>query len=60
MALKSTPTIKEELNATLGQKAEHYWSTLNYYLSGQISRAEFDDLAREALSTPDLGMLQLD
>lgn len=54
--LKSTSVLKEELNVELGHKSEHYWDTLNHYLSGQISRAEFDELIREAVDTPHLGM----
>ena len=48
------PAVRDELNIALGHKASHYWETLSQYLSGQISKVEFDELVREALDTPRL------
>ena len=51
------PALRDELNAALGNKASRYWDTLSSYLGGKISRVEFEELVRDAVDTPQLGML---
>jgi hypothetical protein len=56
----STPLeLRTEITAALGYKAEEYWNTLNEYLCGRISRVEYDELIREAVDNPQLGMFIL-
>ncbi|OJA10687.1 hypothetical protein AZE42_01061 [Rhizopogon vesiculosus] len=54
MSLSSTSTIKSQLNAALGQKAQGYFETLSQFISGKISRTEFDESVRQALDAPNL------
>ncbi|KAH8116260.1 transcriptional regulator of RNA polII, SAGA, subunit-domain-containing protein [Phellopilus nigrolimitatus] len=51
------PALRDELTAALGSTSAHYWDTLSSYLSGKISRVEFDELVREAVDTPHLVQL---
>jgi len=55
MSLSSTSTIKSQLNTALGQKAPGYFETLSQFVSGKISRTEFDEAVRQALDAPNLG-----
>lgn len=55
MSLSSTSTIKSQLNTALGQKAQGYFETLSQFISGKISRIEFDESVRHALDAPNLG-----
>lgn len=55
MSLSSTSTIKNQLNAALGQKAPAYFETLSQFVSGKVSRIEFDESVRQALDAPNLG-----
>lgn len=55
MSLSSTSTIKSQLNTALGQKAQGYFETLSQFISGKISRTEFDESVRHALDAPNLG-----
>ncbi|KAG1746671.1 transcriptional regulator of RNA polII, SAGA, subunit-domain-containing protein [Suillus paluster] len=57
MSLSSTSTIKSQLNAALGQKASAYFETLSQFVSGKISRIEFDESVRQALDAPNLVQL---
>ena len=50
VALRPTPTIKNELQLALGDKADTYWDTLNQYLCGRISRVEYDEQIREVVT----------
>lgn len=50
------PALRDELTTALGNKSTHYWDTLSSYLGGKISRTEFEELIREAVDTPHLGM----
>lgn len=50
------PAVRDELTSALGNKSTHYWDTLSSYLGGKISRTEFEELIREAVDTPHLGM----
>jgi hypothetical protein len=59
MSLSSTSTIKNQLNAALGQKAPAYFETLSQFVSGKVSRIEFDESVRQALDAPNLGTVQL-
>ncbi|KAI0923794.1 hypothetical protein AcW1_006656 [Taiwanofungus camphoratus] len=57
MSLPSTTTIKNQLSASLGPKAQAYWAALKEYLSARISRTEFDEQAKECLDTTHLVQL---
>lgn len=57
MSLSSTGNIKHQLTVALGFKGPHYFTTLQLYLRGQISRTEFDEQVRECLDTALLGEL---
>ncbi|KAG2344048.1 hypothetical protein BDR05DRAFT_962334 [Suillus weaverae] len=57
MSLSSTSTIKNQLNAALGQKATAYFETLSHFVSGKVSRIEFDESVRQALDAPNLVQL---
>ncbi|OCH93654.1 hypothetical protein OBBRIDRAFT_276982 [Obba rivulosa] len=57
MSLPSTTTIKSQLSAALGAKAPAYWRILQQYLSGRISRTEFDEQVKECLDTTALVQL---
>lgn len=50
------PAIRDQLNAVLVNKSAQYWDTLNTFLCGKISRVEFEELVREVIDTPNLGM----
>ncbi|KAJ8515729.1 hypothetical protein ONZ45_g6899 [Pleurotus djamor] len=54
MSLSSTSTIKSQLVAGLGPKAPEYFDTLQQFVCGRISRAEFEDGVRAALDAPNL------
>ena len=51
------PALRDELTAALGERAAYYWKTLNAFLTGEISRVEFEELVRQALDNPQLGEL---
>ncbi|OBZ73832.1 hypothetical protein A0H81_06044 [Grifola frondosa] len=57
MSLLSTSTIKSQLLSALGQKAPLYWHVLQQYLSGSISRIEYDEQVKEYLDTTPLVQL---
>ncbi|KAH7929091.1 hypothetical protein BV22DRAFT_1081711 [Leucogyrophana mollusca] len=57
MSLSSTSTIKSQLGVALGPKAPGYFETLSQFVSGRISRSEFDDSVRQALDAPNLVQL---
>ena len=50
------PAIRDELNAALGERSSHYWQTLSAYLCGKLTRVEYEEIIREAVNTPHLGM----
>ncbi|PFH51884.1 hypothetical protein AMATHDRAFT_74582 [Amanita thiersii Skay4041] len=54
MSLSSTSTIKGQLTMNLGPKAPQYFSTLKAFVSGKISRQEFDDRVRQVLDSTSL------
>lgn len=56
MSLSSTTTIKNQLSTALGPKAPPYFSVLKEYLSGHISRTEYDDQVKTHLDSTHLGM----
>lgn len=56
MSLSSTSTIKTQLRTALGPKAPSYFDTLQQFVSGRISRTEFDDTIRQCLDAPTLGV----
>lgn len=53
------PALRDELTAALGEKSKYYWDTLNSFLVGEISRVEFEELVRQAVDSPQLGMFFL-
>ena len=55
MSLSSTSTIKGQLAAALGAKATAYFDTLSQFVSGRISRSEFEEAVRQSLDSPNLG-----
>jgi len=59
MSLSSTATIKSQLTSNLGLKAPPYWKTLQLYLSGEISRGEYDDEIKECLGRDNAPLIQL-
>lgn len=46
--------VKAALAVALGPKAESYWRTFSDFLQAKISRAEFEDLMVDKLTTPQL------
>ncbi|KAI0641949.1 transcriptional regulator of RNA polII, SAGA, subunit-domain-containing protein [Trametes meyenii] len=57
MSLSSTTTIKNQLSAALGSKAPPYFKILKEYLSGHISRTEYDDQVKTYLDSIQLVQL---
>ncbi|OJT06384.1 hypothetical protein TRAPUB_2758 [Trametes pubescens] len=57
MSLSSTTTIKNQLSTALGPKAPPYFSVLKDYLSGHISRTEYDDQVKTHLDSTHLVQL---
>ncbi|EGN96615.1 hypothetical protein SERLA73DRAFT_184711, partial [Serpula lacrymans var. lacrymans S7.3] len=57
MSLSSTSTIKTQLGNALGTKAPVYFDTFNQFVTGKISRTEFDDSIRQVLDAPNLVQL---
>ncbi|KAH9945724.1 transcriptional regulator of RNA polII, SAGA, subunit-domain-containing protein [Amylocystis lapponica] len=57
MSLLSTSTIKSQLSSGLGEREHAYWRVLREWLSGNISRIEFDEQVKECLDT--IQLLQL-
>ncbi|OSD05537.1 hypothetical protein PYCCODRAFT_1457469 [Trametes coccinea BRFM310] len=51
MSLSSTSTIKHQLTNALGPKAPLYFNVLKEYLSGHISRTEYDDQVKQYLDS---------
>lgn len=56
MSLPSTSVIKNQLSTALGPNSPIYWSTLQQYLSGSISRIEFDEQVKTCLTNTPLRM----
>ncbi|KAF8737748.1 hypothetical protein AX14_012320 [Amanita brunnescens Koide BX004] len=54
MSLSSTSTLKGQLTTNLGAKAPQYFDTLKDFVSGKISRQEFDDAVRRVLDSNSL------
>ncbi|TCD69636.1 hypothetical protein EIP91_006861 [Steccherinum ochraceum] len=59
MSLSSTTTIKAQLTSILGPKAPQYFKTLQLYLSGEISRGEYDDAIKESLGRDNTSLIIL-
>ncbi|TFK94187.1 hypothetical protein K466DRAFT_536690 [Polyporus arcularius HHB13444] len=49
MSLSSTSTLKAQLTNALGSEAPAYFSVLKEFLSGHISRNEFEDVLKKVL-----------
>lgn len=55
MSLSSTSTIKQQITHALGpEKSPKYFSTLQFFVKGHISRAEFEDVICGLLDVPSL------
>lgn len=54
MSLSSTATIKQQLSSQLGFKTVVYFDTLKLFLTGRISRLEFDDILKPVLDASHL------
>ena len=54
MSLSSTSTLKGQLTTNLGTKAPLYFDTLKDFVSGRISRQEFDDAVHQVLDSNSL------
>lgn len=54
MSLSSTSTLKGQLTINLGTKAPLYFDTLKDFVSGRISRQEFDDAVHQVLDSNSL------
>ncbi|PSR72818.1 hypothetical protein PHLCEN_2v11315 [Hermanssonia centrifuga] len=59
MSLSSTSTIKTQLSTALGPKAPLYYSTLQQYVSGSISRTEYDEQIKDCLGKDNVPIMQL-
>ncbi|KAH8104135.1 transcriptional regulator of RNA polII, SAGA, subunit-domain-containing protein [Cristinia sonorae] len=59
MSLSSTTTIKAQLTSLLGDNAPKYWKTLQLYLSGEISRGEYDDAIKDCLGRDNTPLITL-
>ncbi|KIK91526.1 hypothetical protein PAXRUDRAFT_830776 [Paxillus rubicundulus Ve08.2h10] len=57
MSLSSTSTIKGQLNVALGPKAPAYFRALSQFVSGKISRPEFENSVRQVLDVANLVQL---
>ncbi|KAJ8094339.1 hypothetical protein AAF712_005720 [Marasmius tenuissimus] len=54
MSLSSTSTIKQQIVTHLGSNAHKYFDSLHDFVTGRISRAEFDDTLKPILDGPNL------
>ncbi|KAK7466488.1 hypothetical protein VKT23_005210 [Stygiomarasmius scandens] len=54
MSLSSTSNIKAQINHNLGPKAPTYFECLHSFVTGKISRTEFDDTLKPILDAPNL------
>ncbi|KAJ3501667.1 hypothetical protein NLJ89_g9234 [Agrocybe chaxingu] len=54
MSLSSTSTLKSQLIRNLGPQAQAYFDTLASFVSGRISRTEFEDSAKQVLTSATL------
>ena len=56
MSLSSTTTVKSQITNALGPKAPLYFAVLKEYLSGRISRNEYDEQIKTHLDSTHLRM----
>ncbi|SJL03569.1 uncharacterized protein ARMOST_06926 [Armillaria ostoyae] len=54
MSLSSTSTIKQQISSQLGAKAPAYFEPLASFVTGKISRPEFEDSLKAVLDAPNL------
>ncbi|KAF5351506.1 hypothetical protein D9758_007174 [Tetrapyrgos nigripes] len=54
MSLSSTSTIKSQINLHLAAKAPVYFQCLHNFITGKISRTEFDETLKPILDAPNL------
>ncbi|KAK0432858.1 transcriptional coactivator Hfi1/Transcriptional adapter 1, partial [Armillaria borealis] len=54
MSLSSTSTIKRQISSQLGAKAPAYFEPLASFVTGKISRPEFEDSLKAVLDAPNL------
>ncbi|TFK25639.1 hypothetical protein FA15DRAFT_617435 [Coprinopsis marcescibilis] len=54
MSLGSTEDLKQQLATTLGANAQTYFDSFQNFVTGRISRTEFEETATQILNTPSL------
>ena len=54
MSLSSTSTLKGQLIKNLGPNAQTYFDALSSFVSGQSSRAEFEEITKQVLVSANL------
>ncbi|KIK09069.1 hypothetical protein K443DRAFT_672106 [Laccaria amethystina LaAM-08-1] len=54
MSLSSTSTLKQQLITNLGSRSPVYFEALSNFVTGKTSRAEFEEMIKQVLSTPSL------
>ncbi|KAK0232405.1 transcriptional coactivator Hfi1/Transcriptional adapter 1 [Armillaria nabsnona] len=57
MSLSSTSTIKQQISSQLGAKAPAYFESLTSFVTGKISRPEFEDSLKAVLDASKLTQL---
>lgn len=55
MSLTSPLEIRTQLGSALGKAGLPYWNKLRDFLVGKLGRAEFEELVRQWINTPELG-----
>jgi len=54
MSLSSTATLKGQLIKNLGPNARPYFDSLSNFVSGRTSRAEFENVVKQVLTSANL------
>lgn len=54
MSLSSTATLKGQLIKNLGSNARQYFDALSHFISGRTSRAEFEQVTKNVLTSANL------
>lgn len=57
MSLTSPLEIRTQLGSALGKAGLPYWNKLRDFLVGKLGRAEFEELVRQWINTPELVLL---
>jgi hypothetical protein len=48
--------VQQKLALALKSNGKPYWNTLKDFIQGNISRCEFEEIIRQYITTPHLGM----